>query len=106
MSNHGAFRPYPPSGTDALPGRRDPHAYFYVAHGADCVLLCNSGQVARWRNAVVFTPDEARRLGMQLMAQADAAEALSGEAIAERASRPLEPLADADCIDEMSKEYN
>ena len=90
MSNHGEYRPCPPSGADVLPGLRDPHAYFYIAHGADCVLLCNSGQVARWRNAVVFTPDEARRLGMRLMAQADAAEALAGEDIAERASRPLD----------------
>ena len=30
--------------------------------------------VARWQNGVLFTPDEARRLGMRLMAQADAAE--------------------------------
>ena len=84
------FRPWPPKGADELTGRRDPRAYFYVAHGADCVLLCEYGEVARWRNAAPFTPDEARRLGMQLMAQADAAEALAGEDIAERASRPLE----------------
>ena len=94
MSNHGEFRPCPPSGADVLPGLRDPHAYFYIAHGADCVLLCNSGQVARWRNAVVFTPDEARRMGMQLMAQADAAEALAGEAPAERAENEQEPTDD------------
>ena len=40
----------------------------------DCVLLCEYGDVARWKNGAVFTPDEARRLGMRLMAQADAAE--------------------------------
>ena len=52
-----------------------PCAYFYVAdgpHGSDIILMCKNGEVTRWRNAV--TPDEARRLGMQLMAQADAAE--------------------------------
>lgn len=74
MSNRGQFRPFPPTGADALPGHRDPDSYFYVAHGADCVLLCEYGDVARWKNAAVLTPDEARRLGRELMAQADAAE--------------------------------
>lgn len=74
MSNRGQFRPVPPTGADALPGHRDPDSYFYVAHGADCVLLCEYGDVARWKNAAVFPPDEARRLGRELMAQADAAE--------------------------------
>ena len=27
----------------------------------DCVLLCEYGDVARWKNGAVFTPDEARR---------------------------------------------
>ena len=33
------------------------------------------GEAARWKNAVMFTADEARRLGMRLMAMADQAEA-------------------------------
>lgn len=74
MSNHGEYRPFPPTGAVALPGHRDPDSYFYVAHGADCVLLCEYGDVARWKNGAVFTPDEARSLGRELMAQADAAE--------------------------------
>ena len=74
MSNRGEFRPVPPTGAAALPGHRDPDSYFYVGHGAGCVLLCEYGGVARWQNGVLFTPDEARRLGMRLMAQADAAE--------------------------------
>lgn len=74
MSNRGEFRPFPPAGADALPGHRDPDSYFYVAHGADCVLLCEYGDVARYKNGAVLTPDEARRLGWWLMAQADAAE--------------------------------
>ena len=56
-------------------GGRDPGAYFYVASGADVVLLCEHGEAARWKNAVMFTADEARRLGMRLMAMADQAEA-------------------------------
>lgn len=79
MSNYGMYRPIPPSGRNALPGRRDPDAHFYVGHGADCVLLCENGVAARWKNAVAFTPDEARRLGMELMAQADAAEDAGGD---------------------------
>lgn len=63
MSNRGEFRPFPPAGADALPGHRDPDSYFYVAHGADCVLLCEYGDVARYKNGAVFPPDEARRLG-------------------------------------------
>ena len=73
----GEYRPIPPGGRDALPGHRDPSAYFYVGHGADCVLLCENGVAARWPDAVAFTPDEARRLGMRLMAQADAAEVVA-----------------------------
>ena len=41
---------------------------------ADVVLLCEHGEAARWKNAVMFTADEARRLGMRLMAMADQAE--------------------------------
>ena len=74
MSNRGESRPFPPAGAVALPGHRDPDSYFYVVHGADCVLLCEYGDVARWKNGAVLTPDEARRLGRELMAQADAAE--------------------------------
>ena len=68
------FRPIPPSGVEALPGGRDPDAWFYVAAGQDCVLLCEHGDAARWRGAVMFTADEARRLGMRLMVMADRAE--------------------------------
>ena len=32
------------------------------------------GEAARWKNAVMFTADEARRLGIRLMAMADQAE--------------------------------
>ena len=69
------FRPVAPSGMEALPGGRDPDAHFYVAAGADCVLLCERGDAARWKNAVMFSSDEARRLGMRLMSIADQAEA-------------------------------
>ena len=75
MSDRAEFRPVPPPEVDALPGGRDPNAYFYVASGADIVLLCEHGEAARWKNAVMFTADEARRLGMRLMAMADQAEA-------------------------------
>ena len=74
MGNRAEFRPVPPAGVESLPGRRDPDAYFYVASGADVVLLCEHGEAARWKNAVVFTADEARRLGIRLMAMADQAE--------------------------------
>ena len=74
MSNCGQFRPVPPAGVESLPGRRDPDAYFYVASGAHVVLLCEHGEAARWKNAVVFTADEARSLGIRLMAMADQAE--------------------------------
>ena len=40
----------------------------------DCVLLCEYGDVALYKNGAVFPPDEARRLGRELTAQADAAE--------------------------------
>ena len=75
MGNRAEFRPAPPAGVQPLPGGRDPGAYFYVASGADGVLLCEHGAAARWKNAVMFTADEARRLGMRLMAMADQAEA-------------------------------
>ena len=42
---------------------------------AGCVLMCEHGEAARWRGAVMFTADEARRLGTRLMAMADQAEA-------------------------------
>ena len=74
MGNPLEIRPFPPPGMEALPGGRDPDAYFYVAAGADCVLLCERGDAARWRGAVMFTADEARRLGMRLMVMADRAE--------------------------------
>ena len=74
MGSPFAFRPYPPSGVEELPGSRDPGAHFAVAFGADCVLLCDYGHAARWRGAVLFTADEARRLGMRLMVMADRAE--------------------------------
>lgn len=74
MSNRAEFRPVAPVGADPLPGGRDPDAYFYAASGQDVVLLCEHGEAARWKNAVMFTADEARRLGMRLMAMADQAE--------------------------------
>ena len=74
MGNRAEFRPAPPAGVQPLPGGHDPGAYFYVASGADVVLLCEHGEAARWKNAVMFTADEARRLGMRLMAMADQAE--------------------------------
>ena len=74
MGNRAEFRPAPPAGVPPLPGGRDPGAYFYVASGADVVLLCEHGEAARWKNAVMFTADEARRLGIRLMAMADQAE--------------------------------
>ena len=75
----GEFRPIPPSNVAPLPGERDPGAYFYVCHGDDLVMLCQHGDAARWKNAVAFTADEARKLGMALMAQADAAEQVADE---------------------------
>lgn len=45
----------------------------------DYVLLCEHGQAARWRNAVMFTADEARRLGMRMMAMADQSEMTEDE---------------------------
>ena len=74
MGNRAEFRPAPPAGVQPLPGGRDPGAYFYVASGADVVLLCEHGEAARWKNAVMFTADDARRLGIRLMAMADQAE--------------------------------
>ena len=75
VGNPFEFRPFTPPGVDALPGGRDPYAHFYVASGAGCVLMCEHGEVARWRGVVMFTADEARRLGTRLMAMADQAEA-------------------------------
>ena len=74
MGSRAEFRPVPPPEVDALPGARDPNAYFYACSGDNVVLLCEHGEAARWRNAVMFTADEARRLGMRLMAMADQAE--------------------------------
>lgn len=51
----------------------------YAVSGDGCVLLCEHGQAARWRNAVMFTADEARRLGMRLMAMADQSEMTEDE---------------------------
>lgn len=47
----------------------DGRGYVYVAHGADCVLLAEI-EVPKWRNAVLFSPEQARRLGMALIEQA------------------------------------
>ena len=74
MGNRAEFRPAPPAGVQPLPGGRDPGAYFYACSGDNVVLLCEHGEAARWKNAVMFTADEARRLGMRLMAMADQAE--------------------------------
>ena len=64
-----------PLGSNRSPAGATPARTFYVASGADVVLLCEHGEAARWKNAVMFTADEARRLGMRLMAMADQAEA-------------------------------
>lgn len=55
-------------------GGTDVYSRAEIEEYADCVLLCERGDAARWRGAVMFTADEARRLGMRLMAMADQAE--------------------------------
>lgn len=49
--------------------------YVYVGHGLDCVLVCEHGDIPKWRNAFALTPDAARRLAGILTEQADAADA-------------------------------
>lgn len=71
MSNRGQFRPIPLTTADRLPGDRSASRRFSVICGPNKVRLwASSERTVGW----VFSPDEARRLGMELMAQADAAE--------------------------------
>lgn len=72
MSNRGQFRPTPLDKADALPGHRSATWHFEVGCGLDCVGLWSSAESVGW----VFSADEARRLGMRLMAMADQAEEL------------------------------
>lgn len=46
----------------------------YVAAGSDLVLLAFTEEVGWWKNAVGFTPDDARRLAAILVRQADVSE--------------------------------
>lgn len=50
-----------------------PDAYLYVGSGDDCVLLCDHN-APKWRNAVVLTSDNARRLAADLIRMADQSE--------------------------------
>lgn len=60
MSDEWKFRPIGAADDDFL----------YVGHGADCVMLCEHGDIPRWRNAIVMSPEEAIRLGEELIVQA------------------------------------
>lgn len=51
-----------------------PDAYFYVASGDHLVLICEHGDLPRWRNSVGLTPDNARRLAADLIRMADQSE--------------------------------
>lgn len=53
--------------------------YLYAGYGDHCVLLCEYGDLPRWRNAVGLTPDAARSLGRQLLWMADVSEAISDD---------------------------
>ena len=61
--------------TDDTTAGKPLNGYVCGTSGDNVVLLCEHGEAARWKNAVMFTADEARRLGMRLMAMADQAEA-------------------------------
>jgi hypothetical protein len=65
------------SGTDEAPLRDLEAACFgggraYVGRGEDIVLLAFTQDVGWWRNAVVFTPEQARRVAANLVKMADA----------------------------------
>ena len=47
----------------------------YVGSGNHLVLLCELGDVPRWRNGIGLTSDAARILGRALIAMADQSEA-------------------------------
>lgn len=50
-----------------------PDAYLYVGSGDRVVLLCDH-DTPKWRNAVMLTPDNARRLAANLVRMADQSE--------------------------------
>ena len=50
-----------------------PDAYLYVGSGDRVVLLCDK-DAPKWRNAVMLTPDNARRLAADLVRMADQSE--------------------------------
>lgn len=80
MSNHGQFRPIAEAPVDVLPGDRSGSRHYeVVAHFEHVLLVGYTGHHTRV-SEVFFSPDEARRLGMQLMATADQAEESEGGA--------------------------
>ena len=65
----GPLRNVPVMGSDT--------AHLYAGAGDGCVLLCESGDIPRWRNALFLTPDAARSLAAQLTYLADLAETIT-----------------------------
>lgn len=50
-----------------------PDAYLYVGSGDRIVLLCDK-DTPKWRNSVMLTPENARRLAADLIRMADQSE--------------------------------
>lgn len=58
-------------------GAAYPDAYLYVGSGDRVVLLCEHGDMPRWRNGVGLTPQNARRLAADLIRMADQSEEMA-----------------------------
>lgn len=69
-------------------GSDSPDEYVYVGHGVDVVLLCESGDLPRYKNAICLTPDEAEKLGRDLVRQARLAREVEREPVVMRRISP------------------
>lgn len=73
MSNRGQFRPIPVTAADRLPGDRSATVRYEVAAHFEHVLLVGHTGHSQ-ASELLFSPDEARRLGLSLMRAADVIE--------------------------------